>query len=92
MESTRVIRKPIITEKSTYETGAHNRYTFEIDRKATKPDVRSAIEDLYKVRVEKVAIQNRKGQMRRSRFGYWRTKAQKRAVVTVHADDRIDLF
>ncbi len=92
MESTRVIRRPLITEKATFESTVHNRYAFEVDRRATKPEIKRAVEELYSVRVVKVATQNRKGQLRRNKFGYWRSKGMKRAIVSVHADDRIDLF
>ncbi|MFK7959976.1 MAG: 50S ribosomal protein L23 [Phycisphaerales bacterium] len=92
MEATQVIRKPLITEKATVESGEFNRYTFEVDRRATKPDIKSAIESLYGVRVVAIATQNRKGQLRRNRFGSWRSKSFKRAVVRVHPEDRIELF
>ncbi|MDG2476867.1 MAG: 50S ribosomal protein L23 [Phycisphaerales bacterium] len=92
MRSTDVIRRPIVTEKSTWEASEHNRYAFEIDKSANKPHVQAAVEDLYGVRVLSVAIQNRKGQMRRNKFGQWKTKAVKRAIVKIHADDRIELI
>lgn len=92
MEPTTVIRKPLITEKSTFESSVFNRYAFEVDRRATKPQIKSAVEELYKVRVLSVATQNRKGQMRRNKFGHWRSNALKRAVVKVHPDDRIELL
>jgi large subunit ribosomal protein L23 len=92
MHSTNVIRKPLITEKSTWASSAHNRYAFEIHSGAGKPEVRKAIEDLYGVRVLSVAIQNRKGQMRRNRNGSWKTRDIKRAIVKIHAEDRIELF
>ena len=44
MEPTRVIRKPLITEKSTYMSTELNRYAFQVDRRATKPQIRRAIE------------------------------------------------
>lgn len=92
MEATQVIRRPLISEKSTWESGAHHRYSFEVDRRATKPEIRKAVEALYGVRVVGVATQNRKGQLRRNKFGFWRGKNMKRAVVKVHPDDRIELF
>ncbi|HJO16102.1 MAG TPA: 50S ribosomal protein L23 [Phycisphaerales bacterium] len=90
--STEIIRRPLVTEKSTWEASTHNRYAFEVDTRASKPDVRAAVEDLYGVRVETVAIQNRKGQMRRNKFGRWKTKAIKRAIVKLHPEDRIELI
>ena len=92
MLTTRVIRRPVVTEKAAFASGTFNRHTFEIDSDARKGDVKAAVEELYGVRVLSVAIQNRKGQQRRSRFGYWKTPAIKRAVVKIHPDDRIELF
>ncbi|MCH2142211.1 MAG: 50S ribosomal protein L23 [Phycisphaerales bacterium] len=92
MLSTEVIRRPLVTEKSTWEASTHNRYAFEVDSRATKPVVRAAIEDLYDVRVADVAIQNRKGQMRRNKFGRWQTRSVKRAIVKLHPEDRIELI
>lgn len=92
MEATTIIRKPLITEKATFGSATLNRYAFEVDRKATKPAIRRAVEELYGVRVVSVATQNRKGQLRRNKFGFWRAKSHKRAIVRVHADDRIELF
>lgn len=92
MLATEVIRKPIITEKATTESSLFNRYTFEIDPKATKTDVKNAVRELYEVRVLSVATQNRKGRMRRNRFGHWRADKMKRAVVKIHPEDRIELF
>ena len=92
MEPTRVIRKPLITEKSTYMSAELNRYAFQVDRRATKPQIRRAIEALYGVRVVAVATQNRPGKVRRFKYGYITTSATKRAIVKIHADDRIELF
>ena len=92
MRSTDVIRRPIVTEKSTVGAAEQHRYAFEVDRSATKPDVRNAVEELYKVRVVGVAIQNRKGRMKRNKFGYWKTSDVKRAIVRIHPEDRIELI
>jgi large subunit ribosomal protein L23 len=92
MLATEVIRRPVVTEKATFASGMFNRHTFEVNRAARKADIKTAIEELYGVRVMSVSVQNRKGQMRRSRFGYWKTSATKRAIVKIHAEDRIELF
>lgn len=91
MEATQVLKRPVLTEKSTHATDA-NRYTFEIDSRATKRDVKQAVEEIYKVRVLGVATQNRKGRLRRNRFGHWRADAMKQAVVKVHPDDKLELL
>jgi len=92
MEATRVIRKPLVTEKSTYMSTEHNRYSFAVDRRATKPQIRKAIEELYNVRVVAVATQTRPGKTRRGKCGYVTSAPTKRAIVKIHAEDRIELF
>ena len=92
MHATQVIKRPLITEKCTWEGGAHNRYSFIVNMKATKTQIRDAVTNLYEVRVEKVSTQIRKGKYRRTRFGQAKTKDWKKATVHVHPDDRIDLF
>jgi large subunit ribosomal protein L23 len=92
MEPTTVIRRPLITEKTTYASGTANRYAFEVDRRADKPAIRRAVEVLYKVKVTAVTVQNRVGKLRRYRYGYVQSAPTKRAVVRVRAGDRIELF
>jgi large subunit ribosomal protein L23 len=91
MKATDVIIKPIITEKTTVGT-EQNRFTFQVDRKADKQQIRQAVEELYEVRVLSVNTQNRRGQLRRNRHGHWLARAIKQAVVKVHPEDRIELF
>lgn len=91
METTCIIRKPLVTEKNTTAI-EQNRYTFEVDRRASKSDIKRAVEDLYKVRVLGVNTSSRVGKIRRTRFGYTRTSDLRKAIVRVHPEDRIDLF
>ncbi len=91
MEATTVIRKPLITEKSTDQT-EENRYTFEVDRRADKGQIARAVGELYNVRVIGVATMRRRGKIRRTRYGYVNTGDIKRAIVKVHPEDRIELF
>jgi len=91
-EPTQIIKRPLITEKSTWEGGARNRYSFEVDMRARKPQIRSAIESIYGVRVDKISTMIRKGKYRRTRFGPAKTSSWKKAVIQLHPDDRIDLF
>ena len=92
LHETQVIIRPLITEKSTWEIESRNRYAFEVHADATKPMIKQAVEKLYKVRVDSVATQNRKGKYRRTRWGTFRTTRPKKAVVQLHEDDRIELF
>lgn len=87
-----VIKRPLLTEKSTEAMNAGGHYTFEVDRTATKTDVKKAIESLYGVRVHDVNTQVRKGKERRMRFGWVSEKVTKKATVRLHPDDTIELF
>ena len=92
LEATTIIKKPIITEKTTWELESRNRYAFEVDMRADKPQIKRAIEEIYKVRVTEVATQVRKGKHFRTRFGASKKSNWKKATVQLHADDRIELF
>jgi large subunit ribosomal protein L23 len=92
MLATDVIIKPLITEKATFHSSEHNRYSFQVDARANKHQIKQAIKELYKVRVLDVCTQIRKGRVRRNRFGYWRSRDMKRAIVRIHPEDRIELF
>jgi large subunit ribosomal protein L23 len=91
VEPTRVIRKPLITEKATW-LAEGNRYSFVVERAATKPQIRRAVEALYGVRVLGVTTQNRAGKLRRYRHGLVQLAPTKRAVVKIHPEDKIELF
>ena len=92
MESIHVIRKPLITEKSTYQSNEIGRYAFEVDTSATKTEIKKAIEDLYRVRVVGVSTVNRRSSNRRMKYGLVKGKTTKKAIVRVHKDDTIELF
>lgn len=87
-----MIIKPLVTEKGVHRSTRHNAYSFEVNKLATKEDVRSAVEKLFDVKVLKVATQNRKGKTRRTKFRLGKTADWKKAVVTLHDDNRIDFF
>jgi large subunit ribosomal protein L23 len=92
MNPVHVVKKPLITEKNSFGMSEFNRYAFLVDRRARKDEIKSAIEELYNVRVTGVATQNRKGRTKRTRFGYVEEPTTKKAVVSVHEDDAIELF
>ncbi|MEX0979235.1 MAG: 50S ribosomal protein L23 [Pirellulales bacterium] len=87
-----IIVRPLVTEKGMHRSTRYNAYAFEVNRMASKDDVRRAIGELFNVRVLRVHTQNRKGKPRRSRFSSGHTKAWKKAIVTLHPEDRIDFF
>jgi large subunit ribosomal protein L23 len=92
-EPTSVLRRPVISEKS-YALMNRNVYVFVVDRHATKVDIRRAVEQAFDVRVDGVNTLNRKGKATRNR----RTNKTgqrpdtKRAFVSLHPGDKIDLF
>ncbi len=85
-----VILRPIVSEKSLQLAEQLNQYTFEVNRWATKQQVRRAVEQLFDVRVVAVRIVNLKGKRRRMRFTEGRTAAKKKAIVRLHPDDRLN--
>lgn len=92
LEPHQVVIKPLVTEKGVHRSTRNNAYSFQINRLATKTDVRRAVEELFDVKVVKVAIQNRKGKPRRTKFGISRTADWKKAIVTLDEEHRIDFF
>jgi large subunit ribosomal protein L23 len=92
LDAHQVVLRPLITEKGTHQSTRYNSYTFQVNRLATKDDVRRAIEELFEVKVLRVRIQNRRGKPRRVRFRYAYTSDWKKAIVTLHEEDRIDFF
>lgn len=92
LEPHQVLIKPLVTEKGVHRSTRHNAYAFEINKLATKKDVRNAVEKLFDVKVVKVATQNRKGKTRRTKFRLGKTADWKKAIVTLHEDSRIDFF
>ncbi|QDT70623.1 50S ribosomal protein L23 [Planctomycetes bacterium MalM25] len=92
LEPHQVIVKPLVTEKGVHKSTRNNAYSFEVNKLATKADIRQAVEKLFDVKVLKVATQNRKGKARRTRFRLGRTADWKKAVVTLHDEHRIDFF
>jgi large subunit ribosomal protein L23 len=88
-----VIIKPVVSEKS-YALLDNGVYTFIVAPDANKTEIRQAVESIFNVRVEKVNTSNRKGKRKRNRrtFTYGKRPDRKRAIVTLHGDDRIDLF
>ena len=87
-----VILRPLVTEKGMHKSTRNNQYAFEVNPLADKDTIRSAVEELFDVRVTKVRTQNRKGKPRRYRFRFGTTKSWKKAIVTLDQEDRIEFF
>lgn len=88
-----VLIRPVVSEKS-YALMDQNVYVFVIDPTATKIEVRRAVEDAFNVRVDKVNTLNRRGKAKVNRRSNTtgRRPNTKRAIVTLHEGDSIDLF
>ncbi|GAB6164796.1 50S ribosomal protein L23 [Thermostilla marina] len=92
LEPYQVILRPLVTEKGYHKAERLNQYTFAVNPKATKADIRRAVEELFDVKVIRVNTQNRKGKPRRVRYNFGYTKAWKKAIVTLDPEYRIDFF
>lgn len=92
MEPTQIIIKPVITEKSHWESDSRNRVTFHVHSKANKHQIRDAVQKIYNVKVVGVATQTRQGKTKRTRYGYVKGGSWKRAVVQLGEASRIELF
>lgn len=92
MDARDTIKRPVITERST-DLMAEKKYTFEVDVRANKTQVKDAVEEIFGVEVEKVNIMNYKGKFKRmgKHAGY--TNKRRKAIVTLTADSKdIELF
>lgn len=90
-----VLRRPIITEKSNYQSGMLNQFVFEVDRKATKAQIKEAVEILFDVTVERVNVINvpaKRTRRARSRRLMVRRSGFKKAIVTLPVGEKIDIF
>ncbi|WP_062463002.1 50S ribosomal protein L23 [Demequina soli] len=86
-----IIVRPIVSEK-TYGLMDEGKYTFEVDPRSNKTEIKIAVEQIFGVKVASVNTINRKGKARRTRFGLGKRKDVKRAIVTIAGDAGIDIF
>jgi large subunit ribosomal protein L23 len=87
-----IIKAPLVSEKSTFLANAKNAYTFEVDKKADKLQIKAAIEKLYDVKVVDVRTVNVAGKPKRTKTGHKTTPAWKKAIIVLAEDNKIDLF
>lgn len=93
MQAERVIKRPLIlTEKGNRIREQHNHYLFEVNRDATKRDIKSAVETLFKVSVVDVRTLVVRGRLRRMGRGYEKMQNWKKAIVELKAGDKIEFF
>ena len=86
-----VIIRPVVSEKS-YSGIEQNTYTFLVDRRSNKTEIKQAVQAIWDVRVLSVNTLNRKGKVKRRRFTTGKKSDQKRAIVTLAEGDSIEIF
>lgn len=90
MEARDVLKRPVITEKSS-EAMAKDKYTFDVDTRANKTQVKIAVEEIFDVKVDKVNIVNYKAKKKRMGRYQGYTNRRRKAIVTLK-EGTIDLF
>jgi large subunit ribosomal protein L23 len=85
-----VLREPHISEKTSTMGGASNQYAFKVATDATKAEIKTAIETLFKVSVEGVSTVNVKGKVKRTASGTSRRRSWKKAYVRIADGQDID--
>ena len=86
-----VIIRPIVSEKS-YAGLEQNTYTFLVDKRANKTEIKEAVQSIWNVRVTSVNTLNRHGKMKRRGFTKGKRGDEKRAIVTLADGDAIEIF
>jgi large subunit ribosomal protein L23 len=92
MDPHQVIIRPVISEKSYNLVEVEGQYTFHVDRRANKNQIKRAVEDAFDVKVYKVNTANVKSKPKRQGLTRGRTATWKKAVVRLAEGERIELF
>ena len=92
MDDYSIIIRPLITEQGMHFANIKGAYSFEVNKRANKAQIKNAVERIYNVKVQKVRTANRKGKHRRRGRNYGITASWKKAVVFLNPDYHIDLF
>jgi large subunit ribosomal protein L23 len=87
-----IIIRPLITEQGMHFANVKGAYSFEVNKKANKTQIRNAVEKIYSVKVSKVRTANHRGKYRRKGGSFGMTASWKKAVVFLEPDYHIDLF
>lgn len=86
-----VIKKPLISEKNSV-LAEKNIYVFEVEKKATKTEIKTAVEKMFKVKVASVNTSICRGRSKRTRLGLSKVKYWKKAMVKLKSGEKIALF
>jgi large subunit ribosomal protein L23 len=92
MDMYRIIKRSLITEKSTIAKDENNKYVFEVDRGANKIQIGMAVEKVFKVKVMDVHVMNVRGKKKRVGKILGEKRSWKKAVVTLAPGSRIEIF
>ena len=92
MDDYSIIIRPLITEQGMHFANIKGAYSFEVNKRANKAQIKNAVERIYSVKVKKVRTANRKGKHRRRGRNFGITASWKKAVVFLDPDYHIDLF
>ncbi len=87
-----IIFQPVVSEKSYDLVSDNNSYTFIVDRRSNKTEIKQAIQQIFDVKVVSVNTMNRQGKKKRTGWTIGKRKDTKRAVVTLADGDSIDVF
>ncbi|MBN1426425.1 50S ribosomal protein L23 [Candidatus Fermentibacteria bacterium] len=87
-----ILRRPLLTERSNRQREIENKYSFEVDRRATKGAIRAAVEDAFGVTVTSVRVMHVRGKPRRVRLAEGRRRDWKKAIITVEKGQTISFF
>jgi large subunit ribosomal protein L23 len=86
-----IIVRPLITEKNT-NLMVYNKYSFEVLRESSKPEIKNAVETIFNVTVTKVHTINVRGKLKRRGREVGYTRDWKKAIVTLAPGERIEIF
>lgn len=92
MNQYEVLKRPVVTEKSSLQTDYANRYTFEVDVRANKMQIKDAVEQTFNVHVVSVNVMNVDGKKRRLGRRMGKTPDWKKAIVTLVQGETIEFF
>ena len=87
-----IIFEPVVSEKSYDLVADNNTYTFVVDRRSNKTEIKQAVESIFDVRVTSINTMNRQGKIKRTGYTLGKRKDTKRALVTLATGDTIDVF
>ncbi len=92
IEGQKIIRRPLITEKTTRQKEEERQYAFEVAKEANKIEIQKAVERLFKVKVLEVRTSNVLGKVKRLGKRFGKRPDWKKAIVTLREGDRIEFF